>query len=849
MRKYSSILAFVLVAVMLFALVGCNPTGETSNNSTDASGDESNTEIVVETFEGDFTWKDSVSTLATNWNPHTYETNDDAYPLDFIVSGLYTFVFNDELNPVEGKDPYSGYVIVPEMAAAMPVDVTEDIKKSHPQFNIPEDATSGYAYVIDLNPNAKWQDGTPINADTYVYSMEKLFNSELLNYRATDYMDGDLAIAGGRNYYNSGRTIWEANSADGAAMNFKFADLVKGEDGAYTTADGVAVYFGLNYGYAWMGGNTLTYYKGHFPEGVYDSLAALADEEGYVAITDESIELLYSFTSTDDWGNESKDDLGYYVSYQKTYEKFDFANVGIIKTGDYQITLVLEKSLSGFYLLYNLSGNWLVYEDLYKSCLKKEGDAYLSTYNTSVETTMSYGPYKMVSYQEDKAMRFEKNENWFGYTDGKHIYCDPEDGKYYPMYQTTAIDCQVVAEAETRKLMFLKGELMGYGLQADDYDSYRSSEYCYATPATATFFLILNGHAEAIATREAAEDFDQTKQDLETLQLTSFKQALALSYDKDLFASTVSPARSGAFGLIGSAYIYDPETGAKYRDTDQAKKALCEFYAVDTSKFDTLDEAVESITGYDVEGARDFFKQAFDEAIEKGYITDTDKDGKSDQAIKIEYAISSDSDFMTTTINYLNDTLAEVIKGTPFEGKIEFYKSAPYNNDWSDKIKSGMSDTVLGGWSGSALNPFSLTDLYVNASRAYDAAWFNPEATNMTIKIDGEDVTLNLKQWSDALNGAAVEVDGKTYNYGDGQADIEVRLEILAAFETIILKNFNYLPMLEDGSMALLSQQVYYVVEEYNPVMGRGGIAYTKYNFTDAEWTAYIEEQGGELKY
>lgn len=849
MRKYSSILAFVLVAVMLFALVGCNPTGETSNTSTDASGDESNTEIVVETFEGDFTWKDSVSTLATNWNPHTYETADDSYPLDFIVSGLYTFIFNDELNPVEGKDPYSGYVIVPEMAAALPVDVTEDIKKSHPQFNIPEDATSGYAYVIDLNPNAKWQDGTPINADTYVYSMEKLFNSELINYRATDYMDGDLAIAGGRDYYNSGRTIWEANSADGAAMNFKFTDLVKGEDGAYTTADGVAVYFGLTYGYARMGGDSLADYAGYFPEGVYASLEALANEEGYVAITDESIELLYSFTGSDIWSNESKDELGYYVSYEKTYEEFDFANVGIMKTGDYQITLVLEKSLSGFYLLYNLSGNWLVYEDLYESCLKKEGDAYLSTYNTSVETTMSYGPYKMVSYQEDKAMRFEKNENWFGYTDGKHIYCDPEDGKYYPMYQTTAIDCQVVPEAETRKLMFLKGELMGYGLQADDYDSYRSSEYCYATPATATFFLILNGHAEAIATREAAEDFDQTKQDLETLQLTSFKQALALSYDKDLFASTVSPARSGAFGLIGSAYIYDPETGAKYRDTDQAKRALCEFYAVDTSKFDTLDEAVESITGYDVEGARDFFQQAFDEAIEKGYITDTDKDGKSDQAIKIEYAISSDSDFMTTTINYLNDTLAEVIKGTPFEGKIEFYKSAPYGNDWSNKIKSGMSDTVLGGWSGSALNPFSLTDLYVNSARAYDAAWFNPEATDMTIKIDGEDVTLNLKQWSDALNGAAVEVDGKTYNYGDGQVDIEVRLEILAAFETTILKNFNYLPMLEDGSMALLSQQVYYVVEEYNPVMGRGGIAYTKYNFTDAEWTAYIEKQGGELKY
>jgi hypothetical protein len=187
--------------------------------------------------------------------------------------------------------------------------------------------------------------------------------------------------------------------------------------------------------------------------------------------------------------------------------------------------------------------------------------------------------------------------------------------------------------------------------------------------------------------------------------------------------------------------------------------------------------------------------------------------------------------------------------GTPFEGKIEFYKSAPYGNAWFDKIASGMSDTVLGGWSGSALNPFSLTDLYVNQARAYDAAWFNAETVNHTIKLGNEEITMTLKQWSDALNGAAVEVGGKTYNYGDGQADIETRLTILASLETRILQNFNYLPMLEDASMALLSQQVYYVVEEYNPVMGRGGIAYTKYNFNDDEWKAFVEEKGGELSY
>ena len=78
---------------------------------------------------------------------------------------------------------------------------------------------------------------------------------------------------------------------------------------------------------------------------------------------------------------------------------------------------------------------------------------------------------------------------------------------------------------------------------------------------------------------------------------------------------------------------------------------------------------------------------------------------------------------------------------------------------------------------------------------------------------------------------------------------MEVRLNILAACEGKILQSYNYLPMLLDGSMALLSQQVFYVVEEYNPILGRGGIAYTKYNFNEAEWAAYIAECGGTLKY
>ena len=222
--------------------------------------------------------------------------------------------------------------------------------------------------------------------------------------------------------------------------------------------------------------------------------------------------------------------------------------------------------------------------------------------------------------------------------------------------------------------------------------------------------------------------------------------------------------------------------------------------------------------------------------------------------MRIEYCISADSKFMTQTIDYLNEKMAEVTAGTPFEGKVQFVKSAPYGNEWSDRIREGLSDTVLAGWQGSALNPFSLTDQYVNPAYMYDANWFDATTVDMTLEltVDGEarSITMNLREWSDALNGAAVTTeDGNTYNFGDGMADPQDRLTILAAIETQILGTYNYLPMLQEGSMALLSQQVYYVVEEYNPILGRGGIQYLRYNYDDAEWAAYVAENGGELTY
>ena len=853
MKKF---LALLLALAMALSLIACTGnTDETQPKETTPAGTDP-----VETTPAapaTYTWKDAVVTLASNWNPHTYQTTEDSYPADFLRVGLYGFYFNDELHPKDGLEPYAGYVIIPEMAAALPVDVTEQVKAEHPQFGIPESATEGFAYVIDLNPNAVWEDGTPINADTYVESMKRLLAPELLNYRATDYYAGDFCVAGAEAYVNSGKTIY----VDDATVDLAdVSTLTLNDEGIYCTAEGYPVYIAVAANIAYFdGANSLkdyvdAYGDSNFSMTHWESLVAAANEEGYAPLTEESLVWITDvITGNPNW-NEDVTYLCNYVTYYKEFPVVEYdGNVGVYKTGEYQITLVLGKSLAGFNLLYNLSSNWIVEPNLYDACLTEQDGVWSSTYNTSVETTLSYGPYKMVSYQTDKAMRFERNENWYGYTDGQHQYVDPTDGETYDMYMTTTVDTQVVAEAATRKMMFLKGELMSYGLGAEDFATYRQSEYCHATPGDSIFFLILNGHMESIKNREAAADFDQSAFDLETLTLTSFHKALGLTYDKDLFAATISPARSGGFGIIGSKYVYDPDTGAKYRDTDQAKKVLCQFYGVDVDAFATLDDAVASITGFDPVQAKAFYQQAFEEALAAGFITDNDGDGVSDQTIKLEYCMSSDSDFMTRTIDYLNEKAAEVTEGTPFAGKILFVKSALYGNEWSNKIKQGLADTVLGGWNGSALNPFGLTDLYTNPSYQYDAAWYDATKVELTINVPvngvDTDVTMSLKQWSDCLNGATVELDGVEYNYGSGQIDVQIRLNILAAIEGKILESYNYLPMLQDGSMALLSQQVFYVIDDYNPILGRGGIAYAKYNYTDAEWVEYVASQGGELQY
>lgn len=112
------------------------------------------------------------------WSTHTWETEDDASVLDYISNGFCQF----ELNST--KDSWA---IACEMAAALPEDVTADYVG---QYGISA-GDKAKAFRIALNPDACWEDGTPINADSYIYSYKELLDPRMMNRRADSLYAGE----------------------------------------------------------------------------------------------------------------------------------------------------------------------------------------------------------------------------------------------------------------------------------------------------------------------------------------------------------------------------------------------------------------------------------------------------------------------------------------------------------------------------------------------------------------------------------------------------------------------------------------------------------------------------------
>lgn len=770
MRSLKRILFLFVVSIATIAIAACEP---------DKPKDKT------------YTYNDFAAGTPTTWNPHTWETNEDSYIMGFAEMGLYDFVLNSS------KD---GYDIIPEMAAKFPVDVT-DLYKGDPKFGVPAEATTGYAFKIALNEEACWENGAPINADTYIYSMQQLLDPKMQNYRADSYYAGQLQIANAENYFKQNAPIYTSVARKGEDGNTVYDKTAADWGDLYFSTTKVAYFFGANSMRDFVNGG----YNAEFsrPDGsnIYADWKDKENRYGYIKVTEDAIADLKIIAAN--FGDASENGWLEFCFYQDGMtESVAWDNVGLIKTGEYEITLVLKSQITDFYLKYNLSSNWIVYKDLYEAGKTTVEGFTASNYGTSLDTYMSYGPYKLTTYQTDKRMTLEKNNKWYGYTDGKHT----------GQFQTTKIDCQIVPTHATALAKFLKGELDGIGLDSEDMTTYRTSDYISYTPQSYTTKLSFNGDFKALEDRQTA-GVNKT-----ILSYTDFRKAISLAIDREAFATECTASHVAGFTLLNYMYVSDPETGVLYRNTEQGQNVIKKLYGIDD---------VSKINGYDKATAQALITKAYDAALKAGHIKANDK-------VEIEFSVYQDDKGYQKIVSFINSAVAAACVGTPLEGKVTIKMKA--DAEYYEHMQAGKTDMIMSTWGGAAMNPFGITDCYVSADRMFEYG-FNTNQ-ELAITIDGKEVVKSLENWNKALN------EGEYVT-----ADLNVKLDILSAIEYTVLNAYYTTPIYYRTVAALDSRKIKQGADEYVQLVGFGGIRFMTYKYTDEEWAKYCSDNNYNLTY
>ena len=815
------LLALLLAAVMVLSMAACS---NNQGNDDPTAGTDGTT---APAGEATYTYNTALSVFPTNWNMHTYQTDTDSEILNYIVDGFYTFDYNDTQD---------GYKVIPAMATDFPEDVTAEYVG---QYGIKEGDTA-IAHKITLRDDLKWEDGTPITANDFIESAKRLLDPAAQNYRADMLYSGNMVVQNAKKYLNSGKVV-ELQDNMTNAETFTVADLTKGEDGVYTTPQGETAYIALDVALDWLGGETLTTYVESYGDSYFDTtnwedLVAQKGENGCVPLTDETMGYLQTLiTGNPAWG-ETAENIPGYIVYKYTNPDCTWDEVGMLAPSDHELVLILDKPLSGFYLYYSLTSSWLVNIELYDSLATVTDGVYTNTYGTSVETTMSYGPYKLTSFQADKQYVLEKNENYYGLTDDT--------------YQTTKMVVDYVPEATTRLELFLQGKLDSYGLDATDMDTYSLSDYCYYATGDSTFAIVMNPDLENLTSAQANAGANINKT---IITLPEFRMAMSLALDRSAFCLATAPTNSAAFGLFSDMIVSDPDAGTAYRTTDVAKEVLAEFWGVsedygEGKLYADLDEAVESITGYNLAMAQEKFNQAYDKAIEMGLMDE-------DDVVEIKIGTPNNtSSFYNNGYEFLVNNYTEAVKGTKLEGKLTFSRDDTLGNAFAEALQKNTVDLLFGvGWTGSALDPYSLIEAYISPNYQYDAGT-DYSAIMLDFEIDGVTYTASVMDWYNVMAGNKTTLkaaDGSTIEYSCGTADNdpETRLRLLGAMEGAVLLNYNFIPVMDNSTAQLKGQQVEFYTEEYIFGMGFGGVKYYTYNYTDAEWDAYVASQNGELDY
>lgn len=418
------------------------------------------------------------------------------------------------------------------------------------------------------------------------------------------------------------------------------------------------------------------------------------------------------------------------------------------------ITFTFNNPISPFDAMVNLSGslNSPIPQDFLalisptqNDANKKYSDAMNKAYGTAIkdtdytprDTTISCGPY-VVETTDSQNNVFKRNEK----------YLEVKQGRY----KIPGIKIQYFAGAASDKnFTFNKfiedGVLDAVSIPKDFMDQYKDDPRTTTTEGDSTFKLNLNTFTQE--EWNANEAFKQTGSTTTykckpLMSNDSFIDALSFALDRETFATSRGSVPSQSY--FAPSYLWEPEKGLPYDETDQHKAVISE-YSPETY-------------GYNESIAVQLFDKAIREEISKGKYTYS-----STETININWMNPTDTDeYGKEIVGYFNTAFSKT-EAAKKGFKINFVNingSTDYQHVY-DIMKKGAFDIAFGSVSGMQLDPLGFFEVV----KSNNVTGFTTNWGADTSKISEENpIIYKGKKWSfdglwDAANkGAIIKPDG-----------------------------------------------------------------------------------------
>ena len=873
-KKLRSMLTMVMcLALVAVMLAGCfqqkNPEGSQNKpiptTPAETTPDQPIIDPTVPAVFKKAEYNTTTSVMPSNWNELTYADNNDTQIMSYIGSSFFDYDYKfegDVKYNADGSINKAGIVqgaYTTNYSAATKLEDVTSIVDAKWGYTDAQKAEGGYAWKITLRDDLKWDDGTPIVAADFVYSMQAQLDPTFMNFRGNTYYD-TLMVKNSRGYFfQNEEGTYETIGSQGYASN---AEAVAAGNTIYI--DSVS-FWGTDSSYVDENGNPCPKWLAHTDETVYTGIyngepdpcsgKMLWDDyfnpetgmyAGYVEVGGAYANWLALFVENP-IRNVAWEDVGIY--------SIDEENAIVILL-DKAYALLQEDGSLSYQAAYYMSSLPLVHKAKYEANIHEPAEGatlYTSTYNSDLDSTASWGPYKLVRFEAGSDYRLEINENWYGW--GME--------QYKNQYNVTAINCMKVAEQNTKWMGFLAGIYDDAALSTENIQDYLYSKYVTWTKSTGTFGMQLFSD---LNTLKASGNNNAI------LAIDEFRQAMNLGLNRTEICEKIWPgSATPCLGIVNTEYYYDIENspnledGGVYRLSVQAQEGLLRAYgftqAADGTWSDGLDleglsleEATASLTGYNLELAKAKMAQAVTILLAdpEFYGYDATKD------ITIIYGSSSDTAKQRERADYIQGVIDSLIAGTALEGKIKVVFDASAGSGWADAFRNG--DTQIGfgyGFSGNPFGPFSIAGAFVDPDDDlnYHTYW-DTSAEMITITMPegdyagaGETITMSAQNWYFCINGLA-EVNNQkyTYNWDAGYAPSNARLTVLAALEELVIKESRSIMLIGDYSGSLLGAKFSNFDDYQNTFMGHGGIRYMVVNYTDAEWEDFVAANNNDLE-